>query len=83
MTMRHAGYWPTFKEMVWSEYLMETHLYSQGYTVSITSSTPSVLSNDGRVVSIPAVATAVTLTVTLHAPDGSTRTKTFTPIVHY
>ena len=81
MTMRHAGYWATFKKMVWFEYLMETRLYSQGYSIEISSSNTKLVNNHGRIVTIPTVASAVKVTVTLTAPDGTTSSKQYTPTI--
>lgn len=84
MTMRHAGYWETFKKMVWYEYLMETLVYSQGYTVSFSSSNTEIISNEGRVVMIPKTATAVSVTIKVENKTTSfSQSKTYTPIVHY
>ena len=75
MTMRHAGMWTYFLEMVEAEYLVRTFL--DGYTITITSNSPQYISNTGRIIALPDVPLRVSYDVVITNSSGYNAQKTF------
>jgi len=68
MTMRHAEMWQYFVSMVRAEYLVRTYL--KDYNIQFISSDPALVSNNGRVINLPNVATRVAYTVRITNNSG-------------
>ena len=73
--------WELFMESVASEHRMLTEMGD--YTVTCKSNNPDILSDNGRIVSIPRYSTTVSYTVTVtNNTTGEVKTNTYSTIVH-
>ncbi len=63
-TMRKAGMWPDFLELVKAEYLALTNL--KGYIITFISNDPEFVNNVGRVIKLPQTETTVSYTVQIY-----------------
>ena len=62
-----TNYWNTFKDMVALENLIQSEY--KDATISMVSNNPELLDNTGRIIGMPATATAVTYDVTVKVGD--------------
>jgi len=75
MTMRHAGMWDYFLEMVYAEYLVRTVL--KDYTITFQSSNPELISANGRIIKLPSVATRTSYTLRITNNKGYDVTRVY------
>ncbi|MBR2891956.1 MAG: N-acetylmuramoyl-L-alanine amidase [Bacilli bacterium] len=73
--------WEIFMEAVEAEYKMLTQM--SDYSITCKSNNPDILSDNGRIVSIPRYSTTVSYTVTVtNNTTGVSKTNTYSTIVH-
>lgn len=78
-TMLESGNLGKFLKMVEAEYNMLKNY--NGYTVSLTSLNPTIMNNQGRIVSVPNKDTVVKYTITITTPSAETHSVTLSTVL--